>query len=294
MTERVLAAIENPLVDCIGHLTGRLIGRREPYGDRRRGGRRGGGPHRHDDRDQRQPEPPRPLRAPRPPRRRGRGEDRPQHRRPRRRHPRQHGLRRRHRPPRLAHRRRRRQHPRLERVQEAAEAAEASSARAASTATASSCSKAGAIASIAPRAQPLRLLPPAAMVEVASPTSFKICKALSLVEPELSGHPEQRLDPGFGLMEVDRGVQVAGPGLRIRVQVERRRERPAGGGESQETVVAQVIVGVRDQDREGDAAPELGQVVAGGGRTGFDRRRRFPGSCPESPSEASSIVIALT
>ncbi len=31
MTERVLAAIENPNVDCIGHLTGRLIGRREPY-----------------------------------------------------------------------------------------------------------------------------------------------------------------------------------------------------------------------------------------------------------------------
>ncbi len=32
MTERVLAAIENPFVKCIGHLTGRLIGRREPYG----------------------------------------------------------------------------------------------------------------------------------------------------------------------------------------------------------------------------------------------------------------------
>jgi DNA polymerase (family 10) len=32
MNERVLAAIENPDVDCIGHLTGRLIGRREPYG----------------------------------------------------------------------------------------------------------------------------------------------------------------------------------------------------------------------------------------------------------------------
>jgi DNA polymerase (family 10) len=31
MTERVVAAIEHPLVDCIGHLTGRLIGRREPY-----------------------------------------------------------------------------------------------------------------------------------------------------------------------------------------------------------------------------------------------------------------------
>ncbi|HEY1285056.1 MAG TPA: DNA polymerase/3'-5' exonuclease PolX [Solirubrobacterales bacterium] len=32
MTERVLTAIENPLVNCVGHLTGRLIGRREPYG----------------------------------------------------------------------------------------------------------------------------------------------------------------------------------------------------------------------------------------------------------------------
>ena len=32
MTERVVTAMENPDVDCIGHLTGRLIGRREPYG----------------------------------------------------------------------------------------------------------------------------------------------------------------------------------------------------------------------------------------------------------------------
>jgi DNA polymerase (family 10) len=32
MTERVLTAIENPGVNCIGHLTGRLIGRRDPYG----------------------------------------------------------------------------------------------------------------------------------------------------------------------------------------------------------------------------------------------------------------------
>jgi DNA polymerase (family 10) len=31
MTARVLMAIDNPRVDCIGHLTGRLIGRREPY-----------------------------------------------------------------------------------------------------------------------------------------------------------------------------------------------------------------------------------------------------------------------
>jgi DNA polymerase (family 10) len=32
MTARVLTAIDNPNVDCIGHLSGRLIGRREPYG----------------------------------------------------------------------------------------------------------------------------------------------------------------------------------------------------------------------------------------------------------------------
>ncbi|MEO8091459.1 MAG: DNA polymerase/3'-5' exonuclease PolX [bacterium] len=31
MTERVVTAALNPLVDCIGHLTGRLIGKREPY-----------------------------------------------------------------------------------------------------------------------------------------------------------------------------------------------------------------------------------------------------------------------
>ena len=31
MTERVITAIENPQVDCIGHLTGRLITKREPY-----------------------------------------------------------------------------------------------------------------------------------------------------------------------------------------------------------------------------------------------------------------------
>jgi DNA polymerase (family 10) len=31
MTERIVAAIENPLVDCIGHLTGRLILRRRGY-----------------------------------------------------------------------------------------------------------------------------------------------------------------------------------------------------------------------------------------------------------------------
>jgi DNA polymerase (family 10) len=31
MTTRILKAMENPWVDCIGHPTGRLIGQREPY-----------------------------------------------------------------------------------------------------------------------------------------------------------------------------------------------------------------------------------------------------------------------
>ena len=31
MTERMIAAMEHPMVDCIGHLTGRLLLRREPY-----------------------------------------------------------------------------------------------------------------------------------------------------------------------------------------------------------------------------------------------------------------------
>ena len=31
MTARMVAAMEHPLVDVIGHPTGRLIGRREPY-----------------------------------------------------------------------------------------------------------------------------------------------------------------------------------------------------------------------------------------------------------------------
>ncbi|MGK2932145.1 MAG: PHP domain-containing protein, partial [Solirubrobacterales bacterium] len=31
MTKRMITAIENPLVDCIGHPTGRLLNKREPY-----------------------------------------------------------------------------------------------------------------------------------------------------------------------------------------------------------------------------------------------------------------------
>ena len=113
MTERVLTAIDNPHVDCIGHLTGRLIGRREPYGIDVEAVVGGRGPRRHDARDQRQPQPARSLRAARAPRRGCRGRDRPQHRCTRRRHPRQHGLRGGHRPPRLARSGAGRQHPRL-------------------------------------------------------------------------------------------------------------------------------------------------------------------------------------
>ena len=113
MTARVLAAIENPHVDCIGHLTGRLIGRREPYGIdveavAEAAARTGtmleinGNPNRRDLSEHHA----------RLASEAGR-DDRPQHRRPRRRHPRQHGLRRGHRPPRLADRRGHRQHPRL-------------------------------------------------------------------------------------------------------------------------------------------------------------------------------------
>ena len=67
---------------------------------RRREGRRGGGRKRDDARDQRQPQPPRPLRAPRPSRRRRRRPHLHQHRRPRRRHSPQHPVRHRNRAPR--------------------------------------------------------------------------------------------------------------------------------------------------------------------------------------------------
>ena len=74
MTKRVLAAIENPDVDCIGHLTGRLIGRREPYGIDIEAVAEAAARDWHDAGDQRQPQPPRPLRATCPPGPRGGGQ----------------------------------------------------------------------------------------------------------------------------------------------------------------------------------------------------------------------------
>ena len=55
MTDRMVAAIEHPWVDAIGHPTGRKIETRPPYAldvDARDRGRRA---HRHDARDQRRP-----------------------------------------------------------------------------------------------------------------------------------------------------------------------------------------------------------------------------------------------
>ncbi len=88
---------------------------------RRRAGRRDRGPDRDDAGDQRQPEPARPLRAPREARRRGGGADRLQHRRPWRRHPAQHAVLRRDRPPRVALGRAGGEHPALAIVRAAPE-----------------------------------------------------------------------------------------------------------------------------------------------------------------------------
>ena len=86
MTERMVAAIEHPLVDAIGHLTGRKIERRAPYAVDVERRLRGGRAHRDDARDQLGARPPRPRRRPRARRRRGRRADRHRLRRPRPRH----------------------------------------------------------------------------------------------------------------------------------------------------------------------------------------------------------------
>ena len=103
-TERMLRAMEHPLVDAIGHPTGRLIERREPYAidiDRViAAGRR----DRHVPRDQRQPGPARPQRRVRQGGRRGRSHARDRLRRPLAAHAGEHALRGGHRAPGLAHR----------------------------------------------------------------------------------------------------------------------------------------------------------------------------------------------
>ena len=81
MTERIIRAIEHPLVDVIGHLTGRKLERRPPaLRARRRTRDRGRGADRHDARDQFEPRSPRPKRNQRAPRRGGRRAHRDRHR----------------------------------------------------------------------------------------------------------------------------------------------------------------------------------------------------------------------
>ena len=70
-TERVLAAIEHPHVDCIGHLTGRKLNRRTGRGAGRREGDRPRGRDGHRARAQQPARPARPARRPRAARRRG-------------------------------------------------------------------------------------------------------------------------------------------------------------------------------------------------------------------------------
>ncbi len=110
MTDRIVRAIEHPLVDAIGHLSGRKLVRRAPYsfdlGARARRRR----PHRHDARDQLEPRSARPLRHQRAGGRRGRRPDRDQLRRAPRGRVRGRALRDRHRAPRLADRGAGRQH----------------------------------------------------------------------------------------------------------------------------------------------------------------------------------------
>ena len=63
MTDRMIRAIEHPLVDAIGHPTGRKIETRAALRARHRARDRGGRADRHDARDQRLAGPPRPQRA---------------------------------------------------------------------------------------------------------------------------------------------------------------------------------------------------------------------------------------
>ena len=102
MTERMIAAIEHPLVDAIGHPTGRLIERREPYAIDLEAVFAAAARTRNDARDQRQPRPARPLRRARA-RRGPRGRAHPDRlRRPPHRHTREHALGGGHRAPRVA------------------------------------------------------------------------------------------------------------------------------------------------------------------------------------------------
>ena len=122
MTERMIAAIEHPLIDAIGHPTGRKIQSRAPYAvDVERlieaAARTGT-----DARDQLRARPPRPRRRARAQRGRGGREDRHRLRRPRPQHDDPHALGHRDRAPGVADEGRRRQHPAVGAARGAAQA----------------------------------------------------------------------------------------------------------------------------------------------------------------------------
>ena len=125
MTKRMMAAMDHPLVDVIGHPTGRKILQREPYAVNVEQLVAHAAGHGHVPGDQRQPRPARPERRARSPRGGGRRADRDQLRRAQHAHAERDPLRRRDRAPRMAHEGARREHAHVAAARQAAESARA-------------------------------------------------------------------------------------------------------------------------------------------------------------------------
>ena len=132
-----------------------------------------------------------------------------------------------------------------------------------------SCSKAGAICSISARSRPTSSAAvrhwPVAIADVT-----KHSTGIIVVEPELLGDAHQRVHGRRRVVKVDGGAQMLRSGARIRVQIEGGRQSPAGAVGTQEPVVAQMVVRVGDENGEGDAPPQLPQILAGVGGVTLD------------------------
>jgi len=76
-------------------------------------------------------------------------------------------------------------------------------------------------------------------------------------QAEVVSDGERERDARRVVSHVDGGTQVLGPGFGVRADVERRRQPPGVSVLVEEAVVAQVVVGVGDEDREDDPSPEL-------------------------------------
>ena len=64
------------------------------------------------------------------------------------------------------------------------------------------------------------------------------------------------------IRQVDGRAQVLGPWFWVRVDVERWGQPPDVPALVEEAVIAQVVVGVGDEDREDDPAPELAIMLS--------------------------------